>query len=105
MEESKEKVQKVPAKEEQKQVEKLSYEQLEGVAKQMSAQLDFFAKENQQLKNVVQQLRLENMYAQLNFKFKVLEFANFFKPSFVEDIVKDIEEIMTPDESENSEEE
>ena len=105
MEESKEKVQEVPKKKEQKAVEKLSYEQLEGVAKQMSAQLDFFAKENQQLKTAIQQLRLENMYAQLNFKFKVLEFANFFKAAFVESIVKDIEETMTPDEAETTEEE
>lgn len=104
MEENKEKVQVTTEKKEEKH-EKLSYEQLEGVAKQMSAQLDYFAKENQQLKAAVQQLQLSNMYTELNFKFKVLEFANFFKAAFVENVVKNIEDIMTPEESEPKEEE
>ena len=36
--------------EKEKEVKKLSYEQLEGAAKQLSAQLDAVVKENQQLK-------------------------------------------------------
>jgi len=90
------------SKEEKQEIKKLSYEQLEGVARQMSAQLDYITKENQQLKTILQQERLDNMFAELKFKFKVLEFANFFKPAFVESIVKNIEEIMTPSESEES---
>lgn len=88
--------------EEKQEVKKLSYEQLEGVARQISAQLDYVTKENQQLKTIIQQERLDNMFTGLKFKFKVLEFANFFKPAFVEGIVKNIEEIMTPSEPEES---
>lgn len=90
------------SKEEKQEVKKLSYEQLEGVARQISAQLDYVTKENQQLRTVLQQERLENMFTELKFKFKVLEFANFFKPVFVEGIVKNIEEIMTPSEPEET---
>lgn len=96
--------QQVPVKEEKK-VEKLTYEQLEGVAKQMSAQIDYLAKENQQLKTALQQAQLSNMYTELNFRFKVLEYANFFKPSFVEDVVKYIEDIMTIEADTNQKEE
>lgn len=106
MEESKEKVKDVPVnevKEEKKQVEKLTYEQLEGVAQQMSSQIDYLAKENQQLKLAMQQLQRNNMYTELNFKFRVLEHANFFKPDFVEEIVKSIEATMTPEEAEETE--
>lgn len=106
MEESKEKVvmpENEAVREEEQKVEKLNYEQLEGVAKQMSAQIDYLAKENQQLKMAVQQLQRSNMYTELDFKFKVLKFANFFKPAFVEDIVKSIEETMTPEEQEEEE--
>ena len=88
--------------EEKQEVKKLSYEQLEGVTRQISAQLDYFTKENQQLKALLQQERLDNMFTELKFKFKVLEFASFFKPIFVENIVKNIEEIMTPSEPEES---
>lgn len=91
--------------EEKQEVKKLSYEQLEGVARQISAQLDYVTKENQQLKAIIQQERLDNMFTELKFKFKVLEFANFFKPAFVENIVKNIEEIMTPSEPEGSDNE
>lgn len=103
MEENKQIEQEPQVKEEKKVVEKLTYEQLEGVARQMSAQLDFLAKENQQLKLSVQQLQLNNMYTELGFKFKVLKYANFFKPDFVEGIIKNIEEIMTPEEPSESE--
>lgn len=88
---------KVIKKEETKrEVKKLSYEELENAAKQITAQAQNVARENQQLRAALQQASLTNMYTELNFKFKVLEFASAFSPEFVDKCVKSIEEIMTP---------
>lgn len=81
--------------EKEKEVKKLTYEQLEGVAKQLSAQLDAVAKENQQLKVLAQKLQLDNMFAELNFRFKVLEYNNMFPKEFVDRIVSEVQDIMT----------
>lgn len=88
---------KVTKKEETKrEVKKLSYEELENAAKQITVQAQNVAKENQQLRVALQQASLTNMYTELNFKFKVLEFASAFSPEFVDKCVKSIEETMTP---------
>jgi hypothetical protein len=76
--------------------QKLSYEDLETVAKQFAAQLEAASVENQQLKLKVQQLQLGNMYTELEFRFKVLQNAEMFSPDFVEMCVKSIEDTMTP---------
>lgn len=81
--------------EKEKEVKKLTYEQLEGVAKQLSAQLDAVAKENQQLKVLAQKLQLDNMFAELNFRFKVLEYNTMFPKEFVDRIVSEVQDIMT----------
>ena len=90
-------------KETKKEVKKLSYEELENAAKQITAQVQNLAKENQQLKMALQQASISNMYTELNFKFKVVEFANAFTPEFVDMCVKSIEETMTPEEEETTE--
>lgn len=88
---------KVTKKEEtRREVKKLSYEELENAAKQITAQAQNVARENQQLRTALQQASLTNMYTELNFKFKVLELASAFSPEFVDKCVKSIEEIMTP---------
>ena len=88
---------KVTKKEETKrEVKKLSYEELENAAKQITAQAQNIARENQQLRTALQQASLTNMYTELNLRFKVLEFASAFSPEFVDKCVKSIEEIMTP---------
>lgn len=75
---------------------KLSYEQLENAAKQISSQADALVKENNQLKAALQQLSVQNSYTELNFRFKVLENHTLFDTKFVKRIVTEIEETMTP---------
>lgn len=91
--------------EKEKEVKKLSYEQLEGAAKQLSAQLDAIVKENQQLKAFAQKLQLDNLFAELNFRFKVLEHAEAFPEEFIDKIVGEIQDIMTPKAAEEEEKE
>lgn len=91
--------------EKEKEVKKLSYEQLEGAAKQLSAQIDALVKDNQQLKVLVQKLQLDNLFAELNFRFKVLEHVEVFPREFVDRIVSEIQDIMTPKLTEAEEEE
>lgn len=83
-------------KEVKSEVKKLSYEELENAAKQITAQADGLARENQQLRIALQQATMSNMYTELNFKFKVLENASAFSPEFVEKCVESIEDTMTP---------
>ena len=92
-------------KEIKKEVKKLSYEELENAAKQITAQAQSVARENQQLRTALQQATMSNMYTELNFKFKVVEFASAFTPEFVDRCVKSIEETMTPPPEEKEEEE
>ena len=82
-------------------VKKLSYEELENVAKQISAQAEAVIKENQQLKAALQQIQLDNVYKELDLKFKVLEYGDFFNPNFLDMCVESIEEIMTPTDQES----
>lgn len=91
--------------EKEKEVKKLSYEQLEGAANQLSAQIDALVKDNQQLKMLVQKLQLDNLFAELNFRFKVLEHVEVFSREFVDRIVSEIQDIMTPKLTEKEEEE
>lgn len=85
------------------QEKKLSYEELENAAKQISVQADALYKENIQLKQAIQQANLSNMYTELNFKFKVLEHSMMFNNEFIDSIVKEIEDIMTPKKEEEEE--
>lgn len=91
--------------EKKEQNKKLSYEQLEVAARQLSGQLDSVVKENQQLKTVMQKMQLDNLFAELNFRFKVLEHKDSFNEEFVARIIKEIELIMTVKEEAEKEEE
>lgn len=101
MEENKKEVKK----EEKKGIKKLSYEELENVAKQISAQAEAIAKENQQLKAAIQQIQLDNVYKELELKFKALEYGDFFSPNFIDVCIHSIEDIMTPAEDKEEESE
>lgn len=90
-------------------VNKLSYEDLEAAANQIAAQFDAVRKENMNLKAQVQQLQLNDVYTELNFRFKVIENKSAFDPNFVDYCVNSIQEIMLPrnpaaEEAENTEE-
>lgn len=82
---------------------KLSYEALENAARQISVQADALFKENKELRNQVEALSLSNLYTELNFRFKVLEYAGFFSTEFVGRCVDTIEKAMTPDSAEEVE--
>lgn len=91
-------------KEVKREARKLTYEELENAARQISMQMDNLVKENRQLKIAVQQLQLSNMYTELGFKFKVLENTKMFNEEFVEKCISDIEETMSPKEPSETEE-
>ena len=84
--------------EENKTAQKLSYEQLEQVASQLSQQV-------QNLYAKLQEAEVSNMLSRLNFLFKVVENDSKFPADFVAKCVAEIIEIMTIKEPEESKEE
>lgn len=89
-------------KKEEKKSTKLTYEQLEEAARQISQQAESIFKENQQLKAALQQASLNNLYRELDFRFKVLDNADMFSSKFLDMCIRNIEDTMTP--KENTEE-
>lgn len=75
---------------------KLSYEELENVAHQLSEQ-------SRQLYAKLQQSELNNVYKRLDYLFKVMEFNACFETNFVSNCVKEIQEIMTISEENTNE--
>lgn len=100
MEEQKKKVVEMqPVTKETERPEKMSYEQLENIAHQLSEQ-------TKQLYMKLQAANMSNMFKRLDYLFKVVENDHMFKQDFLDKCVKEIEDIMTvPEEPENSEEE
>ena len=102
MEEQKKKIVEMqPATKETERPEKMSYEQLENVAHQLSEQA-------KQLYMKLQAANMSNMFKRLDYLFKVVENGHMFKQDFLEKCITEIEEIMTvPEEAEkdNNEEE
>lgn len=84
--------------EENKTAQKLSYEQLEQIASQLSQQV-------QNLYAKLQEAEVSNMLSRLNFLFKVVENDSKFPADFVDKCVAEIVEIMTIKEPEESKEE
>lgn len=88
-----------PTTKETERPEKMSYEQLENIAHQLSEQA-------KQLHMKLQAANMSNVFKRLDYLFKVVENGYRFKQDFLEKCVKEIEDIMTvPEEPENSEEE
>lgn len=102
MEEQKGKVVEMqPTIKETERPEKMSYEQLENIAHQLSEQA-------KQLYMKLQAANMGNMFKRLDYLFKVVENGHMFKQYFLEKCIAEIEEIMTvPEETEedNKEEE
>ena len=73
--------------------QKMTYEQLEGIAHQLSEQ-------NVQLVRKLQEANMQNMFARLNYLFKVVEFGARFPKEFLEKSIAEIVSIMTIDEPE-----
>lgn len=75
-------------KPEVKENEKMSYEQLENVAHQLSEQV-------RQLCAKLQEANLENMFKRLDYLFRVVENAHSFSVDFVNKCTSEIESLMT----------
>ena len=67
---------------------KMSYEQLENVAHQLSEQV-------RQLYAKLQESNLENMFKRLDYLFKVIENTHAFNEEFVSKCTSEIESLMT----------
>lgn len=91
MEEQKKKV--VEMKPQMQRPEKMSYEQLEGVAHQLSEQ-------NRQLFAKLQELNMANVFKRLDYLFKVIENGHMFKQDFLEKSIAEVESLMTVPEQE-----
>ena len=91
MEEQKKKV--VEMKPQMQRPEKMSYEQLEGIAHQLSEQ-------NRQLFAKLQELNMTNMFKRLDYLFKVIENGHMFKQYFLEKCIAEVEGLMTVPEQE-----
>lgn len=95
MEEQKKKV--VEMKPQVQRPEKMSYEQLENVAHQLSEQ-------NRQLFAKLQELNMANMFKRLDYLFKVIENGHMFKQDFLEKCIAEVESLITiPKQEEESE--
>ena len=73
--------------------EKISYEQLEGVAHQLSEQ-------NRQLFAKLQELNMTNVFKRLDYLFKVIENGHMFGQDFLEKCIAEVESLMTVPEQE-----
>lgn len=91
MEEQKKKV--VEMKPQMQRPEKMSYEQLEGVAHQLSEQ-------NRQLFAKLQELNMTNVFKRLDYLFKVIENGHMFEQHFLEKCIAEVESLMTVPEQE-----
>ena len=100
MEEQKKKVVEMqPVTKETERPEKMSYEQLEQVAHQLSEQA-------RQLYSQLQKSNMTNMFKRLDYLFKVVENGHIFKQNFFEKCIAEIEELMTvPEVEEDNKEE
>ena len=99
MEEQKKKVVEMqPTTKETERPEKMSYEQLENIAHQLSEQA-------KQLYMKLQAANMSNMFKRLDYLFKVVENGHMFKQDFLEKCITEIEEIMTVPEETDKEEE
>ena len=100
MEEQKTKIVEMqPATKETEKPEKMSYEQLENIAHQLSEQA-------RKLYSQLQQSNMTNMFKRLDYLFKVVENGHMFKQDFLEKCIAEIEELMTvPEVEEDNKEE
>lgn len=84
--------------EEKKEKSKLSYEELQNVASQLSQQ-------NQQLNMMLRQANMSNTFKRLDYLFKVLELRECFNSDFVIGCSDEIVGIINPPEEDIKEEE
>lgn len=88
MEEQKGKVVEMQPTKKTERPEKMSYEQLENIAHQLSEQ-------TKQLYAKLQAANMGNMFKRLDYLFKVIENGHMFKQNFLEKCIAEVVELMT----------
>ena len=83
-----------PTAKEIERSEKMSYEQLENVAHQLSEQA-------KQLYMKLQDANMNNIFKRLDYLFKVVENGHMFKQDFLDKCITEIEELMPVPEEES----
>lgn len=86
---------------------KLTYEELNNLCAQQSAQIQRMGQELQQAGRRLYEQDFRNTLAELDLRIRLLEFEDVFHSEFIEDNVTRIEELLSVKENkeENSEEE
>jgi hypothetical protein len=75
---------------------KMSYEELENVARQLSEQ-------TRQLYTKLQEMNMVNMFKRLDYLFKVAEFSHMFNSEFVTTCTQEIQDLLTVPEEKQEE--
>lgn len=91
-------------KQNQKQSQKLSYEQLEAYAQQTTEQAKRIFHENQMLKQALDRANYDTTIKEIECALKCLDHAEMFSPEFINAIVKRLEEVLTPTKEEPKDE-
>lgn len=83
---------------------KLSYEELENVGHQLSAQAQQLSMQNQQLRVALNEANLTNLYKRLDYLFEVINRDNsYLSINFKKQCASEIETLMaTPEQSEDT---
>lgn len=85
---------------------KLSYEELENVCHQLSAQAQQLNAQNQQLRAMVTEANLSNLYKRLDYLFEVINKDNpYLSTDFKKKCAIEIETLMATPEAEDTQEE
>jgi hypothetical protein len=82
--------------EEKEEVKKLSYEELEKVAGQVSQQLEQAKAIIQQQRKQMDMMNMQQVAVRLEFLFKILDKEDFFAPDTIEKASEEIVSIMYP---------
>ena len=78
--------------------EKMSYEELENIAHQLSEQ-------SRVLMQKLQEANMSNMFKRVDYLFKVLEFENMFSDNFIDKCAQEIQDMISIPEDDKSIEE
>lgn len=83
----------------QQEVKQLSYDELRKAASELSMQLQRMSQqfnlERQKHQKETQELQMFNMFKRLDFLFKVVENAHMFPAEFVENITKEVVDLLS----------
>lgn len=93
----------------QQEVKQLSYDELRKAASELSMQLQRMSQqfnlERQKHQKETQELQMFNMFKRLDYLFKVIENAPMFPAEFVDNITKEVVDLLSlSNEQENKEE-